>query len=292
MDAARPPRPPRREPILTAGPSMSAASGLRARRRPHGWNSRWSRLPRPAGIDVRRLRRGEACDRHVELYGRAAPGVAGAGIGPGDEVIVPELTWVATASAVLYRGATPIFADVEPDSWCIDPESVRSLITPQTRAIMPVHLYGHPAQADAICQIAAEHGLTVIEDAAPAIGAELRGRRVGTLRRRRLFQLPGRQAPGHRRGRHDRHRRRQLVEQSRCCGITAATAPAPSGSSSRVQVQDVQPAGCLRAGPAGARRPADRGQAADLRLVRARASRTSPASRSTTRRHGRDRSTG
>src|SRR5262249_7465633 len=103
------------------------------------------------------------------------------GIGPGDEVIVPELTWVATASAVAYTGATPVFADIPPDTRCIDPSSAASLVTARTRAIMPVHLYGHPADMDAILALAREHDLRVVEDAAPAIGAEVRGRRVGTL---------------------------------------------------------------------------------------------------------------
>jgi perosamine synthetase len=67
------------------------------------------------------------------------------GIGPGDEVIVPSLTFIATANAVHYTGATPVFADVDPVTWCIDPADVRRRITPRTRAILPVHLYGHPA---------------------------------------------------------------------------------------------------------------------------------------------------
>ena len=124
-----------------------------------GWNSRWSgyldRLESTFAeyVGAKHAIATSSCTGALHLA------VAGAGIGPGDEVIVPELTWVATASAVLYRGGTPVFADVEPDSWCIDPEAVRSLITPRTRAIMPVHLYGHPAQADVDRAIAAEHGL-------------------------------------------------------------------------------------------------------------------------------------
>ncbi|MBX2996994.1 MAG: DegT/DnrJ/EryC1/StrS family aminotransferase [Caldilineaceae bacterium] len=101
------------------------------------------------------------------------------GIGPGDEVIVPALTFVATANAVTYTGAHPIFADVDPATWCIDPADVEELISPRTRAIIPVHLYGHPAAMEAINRLADRYGLTVIEDAAEAHGAAIHGRRVG-----------------------------------------------------------------------------------------------------------------
>ena len=102
-------------------------------------------------------------------------------IGPGDEVIVPDETWVATANAVRYVGAVPVFADVELDSWTLSAESVESLITSNTRALIPVHMYGHPAKMDSILQVARRHDLKVIEDAAPAIGAEWMGRRCGTF---------------------------------------------------------------------------------------------------------------
>ena len=94
------------------------------------------------------------------------------GIGPGDEVIVPDLTFVATANAVAYTGATPVLADVDPDTLCLDPASVRSVLSPRTKAIMPVHLYGHPADMDALTAIADAHGIALIEDAAEAHGAE------------------------------------------------------------------------------------------------------------------------
>jgi perosamine synthetase len=111
------------------------------------------------------------------------------GIGPGDEVIVPSLTFIATANAVHYTGATPIFADVDPVTWCIDPADVRRRITPRTRAILPVHLYGHPAPMAALQALADEHGLLLIEDAAEAHGAELGGRRVGGLGRIATFSF-------------------------------------------------------------------------------------------------------
>lgn len=102
-------------------------------------------------------------------------------IGPGDEVIVPDLTFVATANAVVYSGATPIFADVHPSDWCIDPKSVECLISPRTRAIIPVHLYGHPAAMRELLALAQQYDLRIIEDAAEAHGAEYLGQKVGGL---------------------------------------------------------------------------------------------------------------
>ena len=105
------------------------------------------------------------------------------GVKAGDEVIVPDLTWIATASAVTYVGATPIFADVLEDSWCIDPESIRKLISNKTRAIIPVHLYGTPSDMDSICDIADNNDpfINVIEDAAPSVGAEYFGNKTGSF---------------------------------------------------------------------------------------------------------------
>ena len=104
-----------------------------------------------------------------------------AGIKSGDEVIVPDLTFVATANAVAYIGAKPVLVDIDADTLCISPEAIERAITPRTRAIVPVHLYGHPADMDVINAIAKKHGLLVVEDAAEAHGAECRGRRVGSL---------------------------------------------------------------------------------------------------------------
>ena len=102
-------------------------------------------------------------------------------IGPGDEVIVPDLSFIATANAVLMAGATPVFCDIDRNTMCIDPSQIRLKITRRTRAIIAVHLYGHPADMDAINEIASEYELPVIEDAAEAHGAKVRGRRVGGL---------------------------------------------------------------------------------------------------------------
>ena len=103
------------------------------------------------------------------------------GISEGDEVIVPELTWVATASAIKYTGAKPIFADIDIDTWCIDTGQLENLVTEKTKAIIPVHLYGNPAKMDEIISFAKKHNLIVIEDAAPAIGATFDGTKVGSF---------------------------------------------------------------------------------------------------------------
>jgi perosamine synthetase len=117
--------------------------------------------------------------------------LAALGLQPGDEVIVPDLTFVATANAVAYTGATPVLADIDPDTLCIDPASVKSLITERTRAIMPVHLYGHPSDMDALNEIGTAHGIDIIEDAAEAHGAEYKGRRVGGLGKCGVFSFYG-----------------------------------------------------------------------------------------------------
>jgi len=113
------------------------------------------------------------------------------GVGAGDEVIVPEATWIASAAPVSYVGATPVFADIDESTWCLDPTSFRRNITPRTKAVIPVDLYGNVAAMDAIGEIAREHGVAVIEDAAEAIGAELKGRRAGSLGDIGVFSFHG-----------------------------------------------------------------------------------------------------
>jgi perosamine synthetase len=100
---------------------------------------------------------------------------------PGDEVLVPSFSFAASANAVRLAGATPVFVDIEPGSFCIDPDAAAAAITPRTVAIMPVHLYGHPAKMDQIMALAEAHGLAVVEDAAQAHAAASGGRPVGSF---------------------------------------------------------------------------------------------------------------
>ncbi|MCR1984363.1 DegT/DnrJ/EryC1/StrS family aminotransferase [Cellulosimicrobium cellulans] len=116
-------------------------------------------------------------------------GLLAAGIGPGDEVIVPSFTFAATANSVALTGATPVFVDIEPDHFCLSPDAVRAAVTERTRAIMPVHLYGHPADMTALAAVAEEHGLLLFEDAAQAHGATLDGRPVGSFGTFAMFSL-------------------------------------------------------------------------------------------------------
>ena len=138
-------------------------------------------------------REGEALEAELAAYCGCRHGIAvasgtdalhlalrAAGIAPGDEVILPAFTFIATAEAVSYLGATPVFCDVDPRTFTLDPKRAEEAITARTRALLPVHLYGLPADLDALGALAARHGLALIEDAAQAIGAERGGRRAGS----------------------------------------------------------------------------------------------------------------
>lgn len=107
--------------------------------------------------------------------------LVGLGLQPGDEVIIPTVTYIATANAVRYCGATPVLVDVCPETVNIDPAEIEKKITPKTKGIIPVHLYGHPADMHAVNLVAKKHGLWVVEDAAEAHGAEVNGQKVGGI---------------------------------------------------------------------------------------------------------------
>lgn len=178
--------------ILTAGPSISAREAsyaLDAAQR--GWNNEWNKYIRRFETTFADYVGAKYALSTSSCTGALHLALAALGIGPGDEVIVPDITWVATANAVVYVGATPIFADIDPQTWCLDPKSMEEAITSRTRAIIPVHLYGHPAEMDRIMAIAQAHDLFVVEDAAPAIGAEFRGQKTGTFGHLAAFSFQG-----------------------------------------------------------------------------------------------------
>jgi len=119
-------------------------------------------------------------------------GLVALGIGPGDEVILGDINWIASASPIAYLGAKPVFVDVLEDTWCLDPEKVEAAITPRTKAIMAVHLYGSIADMDALLDIGRRHGLPVIEDAAESMGSRWKnGKRTGTMGAFSAFSFHG-----------------------------------------------------------------------------------------------------
>ena len=139
----------------------------------------------------------EFAERHAAAFGvtfctgtaALAAMLLAEGIGPGDEVIVPSMTFIATATSVCHVGATPVFADIDPLTFNLDPDSVAARITPRTRAVMTVHYAGQPSELDRLAQLCAEQGVALLEDAAQAAGAEYRGRPVGTFGRSAMFSF-------------------------------------------------------------------------------------------------------
>lgn len=118
-------------------------------------------------------------------------GMAALDIGPGDEVIMADSNWIATAAPIVHLGAKPIFVDILPDSWCIDPAKVEAAITSHTKAIVAVHLYGNLCDMDRLLAIGAQYGLPIIEDAAEAIGSVYRGKRAGSMGQFGAFSFHG-----------------------------------------------------------------------------------------------------
>lgn len=118
-------------------------------------------------------------------------GMAALDIGSGDEVIMADSNWIATAAPIVHLGAKPVFVDISPDSWCIDPEKVEAAITPRTRAIVAVHLYGNLCDMDSLLAIGEKYGLPIIEDAAEAIGSVYHGKRAGSMGQFGAFSFHG-----------------------------------------------------------------------------------------------------
>lgn len=184
-----------RDLILTAGPNISYKEVENVTDATiHGWNHHHSDY-------IRKFE--EAFAEYVGVkYAMATSSCTGAlhlallalGVGPGDEVIVPDITWIATVSAIKYVGATPVFADIESDTWVMDPKSVEKLITAKTKVIIPVHLYGHPVDMAPLYVLSLKYGIDILEDAAPSIGAEYNGKKTGSLGRAAAFSFQGAKA--------------------------------------------------------------------------------------------------
>src|SRR5438128_1012033 len=108
-------------------------------------------------------------------------GLAALGVGPGDEVILADTNWIATAAPITYLGGNPVFVDIKPDTWCLDPQIVEQAITSKTKAIVAVHLYGNLCEMNELLAVGRRHGIPVIEDAAEAIGSVYHGHRAGSM---------------------------------------------------------------------------------------------------------------
>ncbi len=157
----------------------------------HGWGTRCNEY-------VERFETGFAAHlgvRHAiatsSCTGAMHMGLAALGVGAGDEVILGDVNWIASVAPAVHLGARPVLVDVLPDTWCVDPAAVEAAITPSTRAIVAVHLYGNLCDMDALLAIGRRHGVPVIEDAAEAIGSVWHGRRAGSMGRFATFSFHG-----------------------------------------------------------------------------------------------------
>jgi len=178
--------------ILTAGPSITEKEieyVLDAVK--NGWNENWNsyltRFEKAFAdyIGVKYALATSSCTGAIHLA------LLACGIKEGDEVILPDLAWVAPANAVKYLGGFPVFVDVEPDTWCLDPEKVREALSDKTKAIIPVHLFGHPCAMQQLKDIAREYDLFLLEDAAQAIGSLYQDRRPGCFGHAGVFSFQG-----------------------------------------------------------------------------------------------------
>lgn len=178
--------------ILTAGPSISKKEiDYVTDAITNGWNQHWADYIHKfekAFAEYIGVKYAIATDGGT---GALELGLAGLGIGPGDEVILPEITYFACSDVIKLRGAEPVFVDLLPDTWCIDPAKIEEKITSKTKAIMPVHIYGNPAEMDEVMAIAKKHNLFVIEDACPAVGTVYKGKRPGSFGNCAAFSFQG-----------------------------------------------------------------------------------------------------
>ena len=157
----------------------------------HGWGERCydyiARFEKALGahLDAKHVIATSSCTGALHM------GFAALGISPGDEVILADINWVASAATITYLGATPVLVDILPDTWCMDPAAVEAAITSRTKAILAVHLYGNLCDMDALLEIGNRHGIPVVEDAAEAMGSVWHGRRAGTMGAFSAFSFHG-----------------------------------------------------------------------------------------------------
>ncbi len=177
---------------LTAGPSISQKEIFYVNDAvANGWNKNASKYINKLESNFAKYLNCKYAIATSSCTGAMQIALMSLGLKKGDEVIVPNITWVATAKAVSYVGATPVFADIETDDWTIKPESIEKLINKKTKAIIPVHLYGQPANMSKIMSIAKKNKLFILEDAAPAIGAEFNKKKCGTFGDFAAFSFQG-----------------------------------------------------------------------------------------------------
>jgi perosamine synthetase len=178
--------------ILYTKPSITELEGrYAADAAAHGWGERcYEYINRfeqgfAAHLGVKHALSTSSCTGALHL------GMAALGIGHGDEVILADTNWIASAAPIVHLGAKPVFVDILPDSWCLDPDQVERAITPRTKAILAVHLYGNLCDMDRLLDVGARRGIPVIEDAAEAIGSMYRGNRAGSMGRFGAFSFHG-----------------------------------------------------------------------------------------------------
>ena len=178
--------------ILTAGPSISKLEKKYvADAVSNGWNNNWNNYLIKLEEKFKKYFKVKYAIPTSSCTGAMHLILKSLNIKKGDEVIVPDTTWVATASVVKYVGAKPIFADIDPETWTICPKSIEKKITKKTKAIMVVHLYGHPSKMDEIVKISKKYKIHLIEDAAPALGAKYNNKLVGTFGIASAFSFQG-----------------------------------------------------------------------------------------------------